>query len=898
MADTTNLIDIVVQDQVSAEIAPKLIAIGDAADATGVKLGTLKAQLAGMGSSGLGALTAAFRDTSAGAATLAKESGSLSSQVRATESATEKLTSAQVTGTAATARATIATVAATKAAQDNTAATLSQSEAYATARIAGGAMAGSTNMMAMGFARLASSVPLVSSLLSAAFPIIIAAAMVEVIYQVVDGLYKMIQTADNAAHSTAIAFDSIIDPLRKTNDTLAVTNDKLGVTISKLSHVPTTNGVQLAIDQARVAADRLDDSLERVSTDLDKILTKNRIGILSSILTGNATTSDTEQFIKSQFDTVDQVRKNAEQALDKASANKDPKASAAATVAAYQAERTAIQGTINALNDKWNVLNKLQDQHNHPTQTGISQYGAPQYASAPDQTANLTAVGQAVRLAQQDLRGLDETYENIGKNNAVDRLRDQTSALKDETRQAAQQWKELEASYVAFQRSITDTGHKPTAQQNLGFLVGRESTINPLNAGKLQAKEQPYRNQLANQSWKDDETSKLTDQIATIGLYSDALKEASDLNRILEQARKRNVTLSAQEIDGYKSLISQIVESSDYTKALQTIYNEINQPVDTYLGSLSALRTLYSRGQITSTQFLDGLVETTKRYDEATSAVTKYRHELTQQQHDAGNLLGSDSQNAVAKQLNTLDQGLRKPNADAQHPFGYSESEITRVNDSLRGIIAAQQKKNLVDQAANVIIQQQTNLQDRLATQNAANAIAVQHGALSQQAAGIQRTRGQAQVNQTQLANGTGGNPFVGALADMEQFKTSAQQIQDAFTPVFKTLADGFADSIGRAVVYSKNLDQALKQVAQSAVAELISALIKATEQMLIMKALGAALGMGTGGAGGFLSIGKLFGFAHGGLVYKPSLAAVAFGEQVRRPQTAYRRSCRTESTW
>ncbi len=154
-----------------------------------------------------------------------------------------------------------------------------------------------------------------------------------------------------------------------------------------------------------------------------------------------------------------------------------------------------------------------------------------------------------------------------------------------------------------------------------------------------------------------------------------------------------------------------------------------------------------------------------------------------------------------------------------------------------------------MDQAANALIQQQTNLQDRLATQNAANAIAVQHGALSPEAANLQRLHGQAQVNQTKLASGTGGNPFIGALAGLDQFKTSAQQIQDAFEPVFKTLSDGFADSIGRAIAYTHNLGQALKEVAQSAVAQLISGLVKMGIQYIINATLGQALSAASTGA-------------------------------------------------
>lgn len=52
-------------------------------------------------------------------------------------------------------------------------------------------------------------------------------------------------------------------------------------------------------------------------------------------------------------------------------------------------------------------------------------------------------------------------------------------------------------------------------------------------------------------------------------------------------------------------------------------------------------------------------------------------------------------------------------------------------------------------------------------------------------------------------------------------------------------IGDGFADAIGRAIVYGENLEDALLNVAQSAMAELISSLVKLGVQWLIMQVIG-----------------------------------------------------------
>lgn len=60
----------------------------------------------------------------------------------------------------------------------------------------------------------------------------------------------------------------------------------------------------------------------------------------------------------------------------------------------------------------------------------------------------------------------------------------------------------------------------------------------------------------------------------------------------------------------------------------------------------------------------------------------------------------------------------------------------------------------------------------------------------------------------------------------------------DSFGSFFGSLTDGFADSIGRAIVYGDDLAESLRNVARSALAELISSLIKVGIQYVINGAM------------------------------------------------------------
>jgi len=70
------------------------------------------------------------------------------------------------------------------------------------------------------------------------------------------------------------------------------------------------------------------------------------------------------------------------------------------------------------------------------------------------------------------------------------------------------------------------------------------------------------------------------------------------------------------------------------------------------------------------------------------------------------------------------------------------------------------------------------------------------------------------------------------------------------FAGLFKNMTDGFADSLGRAVVFGDDLAASLKNVAKNAIADLISGLVKLGIQQVVLSATGAAAAASSAGVG------------------------------------------------
>lgn len=92
------------------------------------------------------------------------------------------------------------------------------------------------------------------------------------------------------------------------------------------------------------------------------------------------------------------------------------------------------------------------------------------------------------------------------------------------------------------------------------------------------------------------------------------------------------------------------------------------------------------------------------------------------------------------------------------------------------------------------------------------------------------------------MGDATNQEIFISAFAKItEGFENVAMSIRDSFGNLFVNLRDGFADTIGNAIAKGEDLGKALKNVAQNAIGQLISSIIKMGIQWAATQALQTA---------------------------------------------------------
>lgn len=125
----------------------------------------------------------------------------------------------------------------------------------------------------------------------------------------------------------------------------------------------------------------------------------------------------------------------------------------------------------------------------------------------------------------------------------------------------------------------------------------------------------------------------------------------------------------------------------------------------------------------------------------------------------------------------------------------------------------------------------------------------------------------------------------LGLAKVVEGYEGVLSGLSDSFGSFFTSVTDGFANSIGRAIVYGEDLGAALQDVARSALSELISGLVKLGIQWLLMNTIGAGLQAAAGAttaavAGGVAAAwapaAALASLATGGANAAPAAAALS----------------------
>jgi hypothetical protein len=146
--------------------------------------------------------------------------------------------------------------------------------------------------------RFITTIPGVGAALKAAFPIVGGIALAGLFVKLGSEAYKFIETARQIPQALQSAFQASNLSITTTNDELRKSNDQLANQIALLEGKP-ANNTAIALDDARIAADKLAKSLEQDNKQLTELLKANALNPFAALLTGQAPTGASADAVKS-----------------------------------------------------------------------------------------------------------------------------------------------------------------------------------------------------------------------------------------------------------------------------------------------------------------------------------------------------------------------------------------------------------------------------------------------------------------------------------------------------------------------------------------------------------------------------------------------------------------------
>jgi hypothetical protein len=140
-----------------------------------------------------------------------------------------------------------------------------------------------------------------SKIVMAALPIAANAAafvlLAGIIVSVTEKMVAWRQATKDAAFTMASAWNSLVVSGQLADDELQKTNDTLSNSILKLEGKP-QNNLAVALDDARIMADKLAQSLDSDNKKITQLLKANSIGFFQSLATGNSDTGELSTKVK------------------------------------------------------------------------------------------------------------------------------------------------------------------------------------------------------------------------------------------------------------------------------------------------------------------------------------------------------------------------------------------------------------------------------------------------------------------------------------------------------------------------------------------------------------------------------------------------------------------------
>ncbi len=149
-------------------------------------------------------------------------------------------------------------------------------------------------------------IPGIGAALKIAFPVVGALSFGAVLLEQINNIREWVKEATEAPSKIRDAYRAMHNEAQTSNDELRLTNDRLQNEIDKLEGKP-QNNLAIAIDEARIAADKLYKSLADDSKKSKELLEQYKIGAVQELLLDKGSTANVSGSVKSYRKDIDDL---------------------------------------------------------------------------------------------------------------------------------------------------------------------------------------------------------------------------------------------------------------------------------------------------------------------------------------------------------------------------------------------------------------------------------------------------------------------------------------------------------------------------------------------------------------------------------------------------------------
>jgi hypothetical protein len=472
------------------------------------------------------------------------------------------------------------------------AAALRATDAAARASASGGAMAMNAAFRTMqgsmfGADRAASAFAATTlglgPVLQKAFPLIGAAALVDILFSVGEKLYDVYEKATQAGQEISRAFGEANEKIQAGNDSLELSNSRLQDEINKLEGHP-GNGLQTALLESITMADRLQAALAADNRELKALLKDNEVTPWAGLFSGTVSTTGLDKDIlkrSQETETHAQQLTNEFRESQKQAASSGDKAKGAEAIKQYldginklyDDESAALKPKLDHFYELQKENNdKIAEMHKLHIPTGYFTSQDVDYSPAVDALEGQQAQIQAAKQRAADIAAAEPLKAKVGTDEqAKEAASAANTAREKQLHDLEQSFSEEEALYgknanmaAAYWDQYLNTFRQGTTQF--------EAVLNKVNTAREElGKKEPSTDLFG--KWKEEQKKLDTESAESSRKYQEHLDGMSEAERrwqdeISTSMRKAEALAAErshdQTLGGLQVKVAQ-VQSADYT---------------------------------------------------------------------------------------------------------------------------------------------------------------------------------------------------------------------------------------------------------------------------------------------------------------------------------------------